>query len=33
MQAPLHIPIDVRGNTVNGIAALNPAGGNVCIND
>ncbi|KQX82702.1 MULTISPECIES: chaplin [unclassified Streptomyces] len=33
VQVPIHIPINVCGNSVNVIAALNPAGGNVCIND
>ena len=32
VQAPIHIPANVCGNTVNVIAALNPAAGNVCIN-
>jgi hypothetical protein len=33
VQVPIHIPINVCGNTVNGIAALNPAFGNKCEND
>ncbi|GGT40686.1 chaplin [Streptomyces chromofuscus] len=33
VQVPVHVPINVCGNTVNFIAALNPAFGNVCIND
>ncbi|MEU9268321.1 MULTISPECIES: chaplin [Streptomyces] len=33
VQVPIHIPINVCGNSINIIAALNPAGGNVCIND
>ncbi|WP_175412817.1 chaplin [Streptomyces sp. TRM64462] len=33
VQVPVHIPVNVCGNTVNGIAGLNPAFGNVCIND
>ncbi|MET8162926.1 chaplin [Streptomyces sp. NPDC005329] len=33
VQIPIHIPINVCGNTINIIAALNPAGGNVCVND
>ncbi|MFI2085785.1 chaplin [Streptomyces rishiriensis] len=33
VQIPIHIPINVCGNSINVIAALNPAGGNVCIND
>ncbi|MFD9389634.1 chaplin [Streptomyces sp. NPDC060000] len=33
VQIPIHIPVNVCGNSINIIAALNPAGGNVCIND
>ncbi|MEH0544454.1 chaplin [Streptomyces sp. B21-105] len=33
VQIPIHIPINVCGNSINVIAALNPAGGNFCIND
>ncbi|MEU9863976.1 chaplin [Streptomyces sp. NPDC047971] len=33
VQVPINIPINVCGNTVNVIAALNPTAGNVCIND
>ncbi|MEV7521610.1 chaplin [Streptomyces sp. NPDC091371] len=32
-QVPIHIPINVCGNSVNVIGALNPAFGNVCVND
>ncbi|MFF5974091.1 chaplin [Streptomyces sp. NPDC012769] len=32
VQAPIHIPINVCGNSVNIIGALNPTWGNVCIN-
>lgn len=32
IQVPIHIPINACGNTVNVIGALNPAFGNVCIN-
>ncbi|EGX58675.1 putative chaplin [Streptomyces zinciresistens K42] len=32
VQAPLHIPVNVCGNTVNVIGALNPASGNFCAN-
>ncbi|MFI9563560.1 chaplin [Streptomyces rishiriensis] len=32
VQIPIHIPVNVCGNSINVIAALNPAGGNVCIN-
>ncbi|MGW0365267.1 chaplin [Streptomyces sp. NPDC002990] len=33
LQVPVHIPINVCGNSVNVVGALNPAFGNVCIND
>ncbi|MGW1811305.1 chaplin [Streptomyces sp. NPDC002078] len=33
LQVPVHIPVNVCGNTVNIIAALNPAFGNTCVND
>ncbi|MGC5354288.1 chaplin [Streptomyces sp. DT190] len=33
VQIPVHIPINVCGNTVNVIALLNPAFGNECEND
>ncbi|MET9380371.1 chaplin [Streptomyces sp. NPDC002928] len=32
IQAPIHAPINVCGNTVTVIGALNPAIGNVCKN-
>ncbi|MEU6864526.1 chaplin [Streptomyces sp. NPDC046876] len=32
VQIPIHIPINVCGNSINIIGALNPAGGTVCIN-
>ncbi|MEV5172128.1 chaplin [Streptomyces flaveolus] len=32
VQVPIHIPINVCGNTINVIALLNPAAGNTCIN-
>ncbi|CAM5461658.1 chaplin [Streptomyces narbonensis] len=32
VQVPIHIPINVCGNSVNVIGAINPAIGNVCIN-
>lgn len=32
VQVPIHIPINVCGNTVSVIGALNPAFGNTCIN-
>ncbi|MGW0944171.1 chaplin [Streptomyces sp. NPDC001858] len=33
VQVPIHIPINVCGNSINVIALLNPTAGNVCIND
>ncbi|MBT2544325.1 chaplin [Streptomyces sp. ISL-44] len=33
VQIPIHIPINLCGNSINIIGALNPAAGNVCIND
>ncbi|MER5947654.1 chaplin [Streptomyces sp. NPDC001904] len=32
-QIPVHVPVNVSGNTVNGIAGLNPAFGNTAVND
>ncbi|MER7624641.1 chaplin [Streptomyces sp. NPDC126503] len=32
VQVPIHVPINVCGNTINIIALLNPAFGNVCVN-
>ncbi|MEN8655337.1 chaplin [Streptomyces sp. 21So2-11] len=32
VQLPIHIPINICGNTVNAVGALNPAFGNTCIN-
>ncbi len=32
IQVPVHIPVNVCGNTVNVIGLLNPAFGNTCIN-
>ncbi|MEU6531863.1 MULTISPECIES: chaplin ChpH [Streptomyces] len=32
IQAPIHIPVNVCGNTVSVIGLLNPAFGNTCIN-
>ncbi|MDQ0987835.1 chaplin [Streptomyces sp. NPDC059698] len=32
VQAPIHIPVNVCGNTVNVIGVLNPAFGNTCAN-
>ncbi|WP_437029715.1 chaplin ChpD [Streptomyces sp. enrichment culture] len=33
IQVPVHVPVNVCGNTVNVIGLLNPAFGNVCVND
>ncbi|MDT0569831.1 chaplin [Streptomyces sp. DSM 3412] len=33
VQVPVHIPVNVCGNTVNIVGLLNPAVGNVCVND
>jgi hypothetical protein len=33
VQVPIHIPINVCGNTVDLVGVLNPAFGNVCVND
>jgi hypothetical protein len=33
LQVPIHIPVNVCGNTINVIGLLNPAFGNTCIND
>ncbi|WP_447038300.1 chaplin [Streptomyces sp. DSM 118878] len=32
VQAPIHIPVNVCGNTVNAGGLLNPAFGNKCVN-
>ncbi|MFF4171232.1 chaplin [Streptomyces sp. NPDC001744] len=32
LQVPVHIPVNLCGNTVNVIGVLNPAFGNTCIN-
>ncbi|MCY0943301.1 MULTISPECIES: chaplin [Streptomyces] len=32
VQVPVHVPINICGNTVNVIGLLNPAFGNTCIN-
>lgn len=32
IQVPVHIPINLCGNTVNVIALLNPTIGNACVN-
>ncbi|MFH9660843.1 chaplin [Streptomyces sp. NPDC017248] len=33
IQVPIHIPVNVCGNTIDIIGLLNPAFGNVCVND
>ncbi|MBZ3900836.1 chaplin [Streptomyces brasiliscabiei] len=33
VQVPVHVPINVCGNSINVIGLLNPAAGNVCVND
>ncbi|MFC5801033.1 chaplin [Streptomyces formicae] len=33
VQVPVHVPVNVCGNTVNVVGALNPAFGNTCAND
>ncbi|AYC41139.1 chaplin ChpG [Streptomyces griseorubiginosus] len=32
VQVPVHVPVNVCGNTVNVIGLLNPAFGNECVN-
>jgi ChpA-C len=32
VQAPVHIPINLCGNTINIVGLLNPAFGNTCLN-
>ncbi|MEV4226230.1 chaplin [Streptomyces bobili] len=33
VQLPIHLPVNVCGNTSNVTALLNPTAGNVCVND
>ncbi|MFD3874066.1 chaplin [Streptomyces sp. NPDC058623] len=33
IQVPVHVPINICGNSVNVVGLLNPAVGNVCYND
>jgi hypothetical protein len=33
VQVPVHIPVNVCGNTISAIGLLNPAFGNTCINN
>ncbi|GGZ49709.1 chaplin [Streptomyces subrutilus] len=32
-QVPVHVPVNLCGNSVNVVGLLNPAFGNVCVND
>ncbi|GGQ23126.1 chaplin ChpH [Streptomyces roseolilacinus] len=32
VQVPVHVPVNVCGNTIDVIGVLNPAFGNVCVN-
>lgn len=32
VQAPIHVPINLCGNTISVIGLLNPAFGNTCVN-
>jgi ChpA-C len=32
IQAPIHVPVNVCGNTVSVVGLLNPAAGNLCVN-
>ncbi|MFB7181541.1 chaplin [Streptomyces sp. NPDC056257] len=32
LQVPVHVPVNVCGNTVNVVGLLNPAFGNTCVN-
>ncbi|MEU2180962.1 chaplin [Streptomyces thermolilacinus] len=32
IQVPIHVPVNVCGNTINIIGLLNPAFGNTCVN-
>ncbi|MFI6881053.1 chaplin [Streptomyces sp. NPDC050400] len=33
LQVPVHVPVNFCGNSINGIAALNPTFGNTCANN
>ncbi|MEU4796324.1 chaplin [Streptomyces sp. NPDC023327] len=33
LQVPVHVPVNICGNTVNVVGLLNPAFGNQCVND
>ncbi|MEW2415663.1 chaplin ChpH [Streptomyces sp. NPDC046866] len=32
IQVPIHVPVNVCGNTINIVGLLNPAFGNTCVN-
>ncbi|MDQ0988507.1 chaplin [Streptomyces sp. V2I9] len=32
LQVPVHVPVNLCGNTINVIGVLNPAFGNTCVN-
>ncbi|AVV43542.1 chaplin ChpH [Streptomyces sp. ID05-04B] len=32
VQVPVHVPVNVCGNTISAIGLLNPAFGNTCVN-
>ncbi|MFF3752708.1 chaplin [Streptomyces sp. NPDC002018] len=33
IQAPIHVPVNLCGNTISVIGLLNPTFGNVCVNN
>jgi hypothetical protein len=33
VQIPVHVPVNICGNTIDVIGLLNPAFGNTCVND
>ena len=33
IQVPVHVPVNVCGNSINVVGLLNPAFGNACVND
>ncbi|MEV6422853.1 chaplin [Streptomyces sp. NPDC051662] len=33
IQVPIHLPVNLCGNTINVIGLLNPAFGNTCVNN
>ncbi|MEU9922217.1 chaplin [Streptomyces griseoluteus] len=32
VQIPIHVPLNICGNTLDGLGLLNPAFGNTCVN-